>query len=183
MEKCSWIWSAHAWARTACSGGLRCLVAVFGVCCVLYFMAAEGGYGTPGGADRLKSHHSKSKRLTVRCRVTWAWSVNSTDNDNYRERIKKKCDVVRSRAPVICTGFPPPLVGIYLSRYVLHHYSTSVMPRPTQNVMNGNVLFIRNGRNIAVSTVTSLQARRSAVRILKVARLPFWVWGPIQPAI
>jgi len=107
MEKCSWIWSAHAWARTACSGGLRCLVAVFGVCCVLYFMAAEGGYGTPGGADRLKSHHSKSKRLTVRCRVTWAWSVNSTDNDNYRERIKKKCDVVRSRAPVICTGFPP----------------------------------------------------------------------------
>ena len=55
-------------------GHFRCLVAVFGVYCVLYCRAAEGGYGTPAGSVRLKNLRTKSKRLTVSCRVIWACS-------------------------------------------------------------------------------------------------------------
>jgi hypothetical protein len=70
-------------------------------------------------ADQLKIYYTKSERLTLSCTVTWPWS----ERVNVRNRqvmmvpeIKKKhtqhCrapgPLPDRRAPVICTGFPPP---------------------------------------------------------------------------
>ena len=77
------------------------------------FKGRRGRLRDPRRGWPAKNLHTKSKRLTLRCRVSCAWSVNSTGNDNYRERKKKmqRSQVLGplpdGRAPVICPVFPP----------------------------------------------------------------------------
>ena len=87
---------------------------------------AESGFGprrnppppTKGGPA--KNLCTKSERLTLSCRVTWAWSerVNLYNRQRmiyYRERRKHMRHseapdpLLDRRAPAICTGFPPSL--------------------------------------------------------------------------
>jgi hypothetical protein len=128
------------------------------------FRANESEFGTrwkkkalllrPSKAEPDKNLYGKSERLTVSCRVIWAWSerVNWYSRQIMillRETTKYApwsgpWPPTGSRASVICTGYPP-LSSAQVSLAISAHETNRWFKiRAPQWVNNGNLLMLTN---------------------------------------